>query len=139
MLKDAYYQPVNIKSFTHSKNYLALDGSEALDSEGNCVGTGVSLVDTKVVSAILCNYAQLKKGSYSNLEGDMWYLLKDFDRIAGKALAPYPLYERLMEMKIDGFQNAEIQNTLEKEFGVRHSMEYISSLWRKKIPALIAS
>jgi hypothetical protein len=28
---------------------------------------------------------------------------------------------------------------LEEEFGVRHSLEYISSLWRKKIPALIAS
>ena len=33
----------------------------------------------------------------------------------------------------------EIQAILEKEFGVKHSLEYISSLWRKKIPGLIAS
>ena len=25
------------------------------------------------------------------------------------------------------------------EFGIKHSLEYISSLWRKKIPMLIAS
>ena len=25
------------------------------------------------------------------------------------------------------------------EFGIKHSLEYISSLWRKKIPKLIAS
>ena len=28
---------------------------------------------------------------------------------------------------------------LEEEFGVTHSVEYISSLWRKKIPQMIAS
>ena len=28
---------------------------------------------------------------------------------------------------------------LEEEFGVKHSVEYISSLWRNKIPKLIAS
>ena len=28
---------------------------------------------------------------------------------------------------------------LEEEFGITHSLEYISSLWRNKIPKLIAS
>ena len=36
-------------------------------------------------------------------------------------------------------QNIEIQEQLEKEFGITHSLEYISSLWRNKIPKLIAS
>jgi len=31
-----------------------------------------------------------------------------------------------------------IQETLEIEFGTKHSVEYISSLWRNKIPKLIA-
>ena len=38
-----------------------------------------------------------------------------------------------------GYQNNEIQQVLEKNFGVLHSVEYISTLWRKKIPGLIAS
>jgi len=28
---------------------------------------------------------------------------------------------------------------LQQEFGIKHSVEYISSLWRNKIPGLIAS
>ena len=36
-------------------------------------------------------------------------------------------------------QNAEIQAVLQEECGVSHSAEYISSLWRNKIPKLIAS
>ena len=36
-------------------------------------------------------------------------------------------------------QNIEIQKILEEEFNTTHSIEYISSLWRKKIPQLLAS
>ena len=36
-------------------------------------------------------------------------------------------------------KNLEIQETLQKEFGIKHSIEYISSLWRNKIPKLIAA
>ena len=35
-------------------------------------------------------------------------------------------------------QNKDIQEALQKEFGIKHSEEYISSLWRNKIPKLIA-
>jgi hypothetical protein len=36
-------------------------------------------------------------------------------------------------------KNADIQEILNAEFGLNYSPEYISSLWRNKIPALIAS
>jgi hypothetical protein len=44
-----------------------------------------------------------------------------------------------MIYKIDGMQNIDIQQALQLEFGIKHSVEYISSLWRKKIPNLIAA
>ena len=50
----------------------------------------------------------------------------------------YPLYYDLLIYKIDGRSNAEIQFLLELKHGVTHSVEYISSLWRNKIPKLIA-
>lgn len=65
--------------------------------------------------------------------------MEEFDRISSKALKDYPLYERLVECKIDGLSNTKIQDILENEFDIKHSSEYISSLWRKKIPNLIAS
>ena len=54
-------------------------------------------------------------------------------------LEKYPVYQKIVECKIDGLQNAQIKELLEKEFNVSHSLEYISSLWRNKIPNLIAS
>ena len=63
----------------------------------------------------------------------------DFDNISAAALEKYPFYRRIVELKIDGLQNIDIQQTLQEEFGITHSLEYISSLWRNKIPKLIAS
>jgi len=60
------------------------------------------LLDPKVVSAILCNYSRLKEDSYGNFEADTWYLMYDFDELCSKALAEFPLYERIVEYKIDG-------------------------------------
>lgn len=139
IIKDAYKTPVCVKSTTHSKAPVNLDGEINFDKEGYCVSKGMSLTDPEIVSEILCNYSQLKQNSYSNFENDTWYLMEDFDKVATKALLDYPLYERIVEMKIDGKQNLDIQAALEEEFGIKHSVEYISSLWRNKIPALIAS
>ena len=63
----------------------------------------------------------------------------EFDDVSDRALKDYPLYYRITQLKIDGMQNIDIQKTLDKEFGISHSLEYISSLWRKKIPNLIAA
>lgn len=65
--------------------------------------------------------------------------MEEFDKISKIALQKYPLLYRIVECKIDGLQNSEIRDILQEEFGVRHSLEYISSLWRNKIPNLIAS
>ena len=44
----------------------------------------------------------------------------------------------MVEMKIDGRQNLDIQKAIEQQFQKSYSTEYLSSLWRKKIPKLIA-
>ena len=139
LVKDAYRKPICPKNVTHSRNPIMLDGEITLDENGYCVSKGVTLVDPKVVSAILCNYSRLKQDSYGVYDTYTWYLMEDFDDVSTRALADFPLYERIVEMKIDGCQNIEIQEALEKEFGIKHSVEYISSLWRNKIPKLIAS
>ncbi len=77
--------------------------------------------------------------SYGNFEKDTDFFMRDFDKLCTDALQDYPLYEKIVQMKIDGRLNVEIQEELEAEFGIKHSLEYISSLWRKKIPNLIAS
>ena len=139
VIKNAYRRPITLNKITHSKNVLPLDGKITIDEEDKLSSKGVTLIDPKVCSAILCNYSKLKEDSWGYFENDMWYLIYDFENICDKALANYPIYQRIVEYKIDKLSNAEIQLALQQEFGIKHSAEYISSLWRKKIPALIAS
>ena len=138
VIKNAYRRPLIPNKLIHSRSLLPLDGEICLGKDGSVISSGVSLTDPAVCSAILCNYSKLKGDNWGDFESDMWYLLTDFDNIAGVALEPYPLYLRLVECKVDGMQNIDIQKTLEEEFGIKHSVEYISSLWRNKIPKLIA-
>ena len=139
VIKNAYRRPIVLTQAIRSKNFIPLDGEITLDDEGYCVSKGVVLTDPAVCSAILCNYSRLKQDSWGNYETDTWYTIYDFENICDKALENYPLYMKIVEYKIDGMQNIDIQEALQQEFGIKHSLEYISSLWRKKIPALIAS
>lgn len=125
VIKNAYRRPITLTKITRSRNTPKLDQIE--------------LTDPKVCSAILCNYSRLKQDSYSDFENDTWFMIYDFERALDEALAPHPLYRTLIELKIDGMQNSAIQLELQRLYGIRHSVEYISSLWRNKIPMLIAS
>ena len=132
-------QTLNCKNIIKSKRVCRLDDGYSFDEDGYVIPEGVSLCNPIICSAVLCNYSGLKQDSWGDFEGDLWYFMEDFDRISSKALEPYPLYEEIVTCKIDGMQNIDIQERLQEKFGIKHSLEYISSLWRKKIPMLIAS
>lgn len=139
IIKDSWYKPIISKNITRSKHYIPLDDDFSFNDDGYVVPEGVSLCNPKVVSAILCNYSLLKEDSWGEFEKDLWFLMHDFDDVADAALKDYPLYDKIVEYKIDGLQNIDIQEKIQMEFGIKHSVEYISSLWRNKIPKLIAS
>ena len=123
LIKAAYRRPVTPNKICRSQSPRSLD---------------LDLKNPTVVSAILCNYSRLKQDSWDRFQDDTWYIMQDFDILCEKALKDYPVYDKIVEYKIDGLTNQQIQELLEKECGVRHSLEYISSLWRKKIPKRIA-
>ena len=139
IIKNAFRKPIIPIKLTRSKPTIYFD--ERITVKDCMVEKveGVSLLDPKVCSAVLCNYSRLKQDSSENFENDTWYLIYDFEIICDKALENYPLYKRIVEYKIDGKSNQEIQMLLNQEFGIKHSVEYISSLYRNKIPNLIAS
>ena len=139
LIKAAYRKPIIPNKLVRSKSYPALD-EEIVVRDGEIIAaSGITFLDPNICSIILCNYSKLKQEGYGNFEKDLWHLMEDFDVIAAAALEPHPLYKLLVECKIDGMNNNDIQTTLEEEFGIKHSIEYISSLWRNKIPKLIAS
>ena len=123
LIKAAYRRPIVPNKLSRSQSPRSLD---------------LDFKDPKVISAILCNYSRLKQDSWDRFQDDTWYIMQDFDILCEKALKDNKVYDKIVEYKIDGLTNLQIQELLEKECGVRHSLEYISSLWRKKIPKQIA-
>ena len=99
----------------------------------------ISFFNPDHLSALLCNYSALKEESYGNFTSDCWYMMEDLDNLVDKTLRKnYPLYFDLLVLKIDGRTNADIQWYLQMKYGIKHSIEYISALWRNKIPKLLA-
>ena len=139
VIKQHRKPPVQSMHLIRSEHRVELPWKTTFDEEGNVDKTSFSLVNPKVCSAILVNYSKLRENSWGDFAGDTWYLMEEFDKISKKALQNHPLLYKIVECKIDGLQNSEIRDILQEMFGIRHSLEYISSLWRNKIPNLIAS
>lgn len=139
IIKQSYQQPVVPCKLTRSSTtYIPLEDASYINDNRQLIIQGVSLMSPKVISAILCDYSKLKEDSYDKFSGDTWYLIQAFEELCDLALETYPIYKKIIELKIDRLQNNEIRDALQAEFGETYSVEYISSLWRNKIPITIA-
>lgn len=140
VIKSFYRQPMCFMNAVKGFSKIALDEKITVTPEGEIINNGlISFFNPKHISALLCNYSKLKEDSWSKFWTDSYYLMEDLDNLIEKTLKEdYPLYYDLLIYKIDGKQNAEIQSLLEEKHGVNTSVQYISSLWRNKIPKLLA-
>lgn len=140
VLKNSYKQPIycvnGIKSFSKIDLYEHI----TIDEEGNvhsdCL---IDIFNPKHISLLLINYSKLKEETYAHFTSDAYYLIKDLEDLVDKTLKDnFPMYFDLIVYKIDGKTNDEIQELLYQDYGIKHSVEYISSLWRNKIPKMLA-
>lgn len=141
VIKNAYKKPIHCANLIKSASKINLSENITINPDtGEPESDGyISLFNPKHISLLLCNYVKLKEDSWGKFTSDSYYVMRDLDDLIEKALkGKYPLYYDLLIHKIDGKQNVEIQSLLEMQHGVRHSIEYISSLWRNKIPKIIA-
>ena len=140
VLKSAYKPPISMMKITKSINQINLNEQIIIDSDMNPVSNClVSLFDPSHVCCLLCNYSKLKQGCWGRFSQDWWYLMEDFDSLIQRSLKEkYPILYDIMWYKIQGMQNKEISKEIKKKYNVTYSIEYLSSLWRKKIPKIIA-
>ena len=139
VIKNSYKQPSYSTSIIKSFAKLDLDENIVINEEGKPISDGlVSLFNPKHISALLCNYSSIKQECYGKFTSDVYYLMEDLDNLTEAVLKDYPLYADLLLYKIDGKQNIEIQKLIQQDYNITYSLEYISSLWRNKIPKLIA-
>lgn len=141
VIKNSYKQSIFCLNAVRNFNNMCFNENITINAADGSIQDKslISFLNPKHVSALLCNYSKLKEDCYGKFYTDGYFLMEDLDSLIEKTLKEkYPLYYDLMIYKIDGKQNIEIQRLLEKKHGIKHSVEYISSLWRNKIPKLIA-
>lgn len=140
VIKNAYRRPIYSLNLIKSFSKLCLDESFSIDEEGKPQSKGIiNMFNPEHISILLCNYSKIKEDVWDNFMSDSYYLMQDLDTLIEKTLKEaFPLYYDLLIYKIDGKQNTEIQQLLEQKYGIKHSIQYISSLWRNKIPKLLA-
>lgn len=140
VIKSVYRKPIYCMNAIKSFNKIDLSENITIDDAGDIHTNGIiSLFNPKHISALLCHYANIKEDAWSKFNSDSYFLMEDLDSLIERTLKDkYPLYYDLLIYKIDGKQNNEIQSLLLRDHGIKHSVEYISSLWRNKIPKLLA-
>ena len=140
VLKSAYRKPIYFMNVTKSFSHISFEENISVKADGSLDIQGTfSLLIPQHVSAILCNYSRIKEDSWDNFNSDSYYMIQDLENLIDEVFEKeYPLYYDLIIYKIDGKTNEEIQTLLLRDHGIKHSIEYLSSLWRKKIPKMIA-
>lgn len=99
----------------------------------------ISLQDAKLVSCLLVDYHKLQIEFGNNLDSDIKWILEDLEALIKESLSDKPTLLYILNEKIRGSSNIEIREGLIKIFNVDHTQEYISSLYRNKIPETIAN
>ena len=140
VLKNSYKQPINCLNGIKNFYSLNFDDNIIITQSGQIQDKSlISLMNPKHISALLCNYSNLKENCYGKFYTDGYFLMQSLDKIVDQTLEKkFPLYYKLLIYKIDGKSNLQIQSLLQQEFNIHYSIQYISSLWRNKIPKMIA-
>ena len=141
VLKEVYRRPMYSTNLVKSISRVNLQEKIQIDPDtGEIYSDGlITLINPFHVSLLLCNYSKIKEETYENFGSDLRWMMVDLDDLVERTFKEkFPLYYKLVIYKIDGKQNAEIQDLLYEEFEIKHSVEYISSLWRNKIPKMLS-
>lgn len=139
VIKNSMHQPMYAQKAIKSEFKIDLSENYYIDKNGDIQSDGlVTLLNPAHVSAILCNYTYFKQQNGS-IDADLTDLINELDRLIEQTLKDdYPFYYDLLWLKIDGVKNADIRTQLNEKHGYTYSVEYLSALWRKKIPKLLA-
>lgn len=140
-IRNAFKKPIYARSIIQSTPTYNMDGDTGYfgeNGEWNEVSENfLNLWDPKHVSEILANYSAIKEDSWDKLDSDLKWMLIDLEDAIDKALENEPVLKEILICKIDKMSNEDIQKVLLEKYGKTHSQEYISSLYRNKIPQLI--
>lgn len=139
LLKNSFRQPVGVSPTPTLPAKINLSGKRWVNQLGEPESDElINFFNEKHISSLLLFYPTLAEYTKGRNDDDFLYLIKDFYALVLRALSSeYPQYLDIVKMKWAGKTNAEIQQMLQDKYNNKHTVEYISALWRNKIPKLI--
>ncbi len=139
VLKNSYNPPITLTKITKSINQIQLDEKITIENNEPKSNGIVSVFNVHHVSCLLNNYSKIKEQCWGHFDNDWWYFMEDFDNLIEKALKDtYPVLYDILIYKIDGMQNKDIVEKIKEKHNVSYSVVYLSVIWQKKIPKIIA-
>ena len=140
ILKSSYRAPMHCMNLIKNFHQITFDEKITVVDEGEVHAEGLlTFFNPTHISALLRNYYTLKDSVRGKFNSDAWCIMQDLDNLIDQTLKEkYPIYYDLLFYKAMGYQNVEVQEAIYKKYKVKHSIEYISSLWCQKIPKLLA-
>ena len=97
-----------------------------------------SLFSPQTVKKILLNYQQLEAAAAHDAESDIYDLMDQLKTIITETFKDTPVLQDLLTCKICGYSNQETSDYLLQKHNTTYSLQYISALWRRKIPQKIS-
>lgn len=141
VIKNSAKPPVLVTKITKNFNKkINLDEKITIDENGQPVSDGIiSFFNPTHISQLLINYSNIKKEIAGHIESDFYYLIKDFEKLLIKALkGEYAIFLDIVKLKFKDKTSKEIVAAIKEKYKYTYSTEYISILWRKKIPKILS-
>lgn len=138
VIKGFFRGPINFSHVLKTPRKVDIQESIIL-TDDLPISTSLSLLNPASINLLLNNYSALKQDSYECLSSDFKYLILDLEDAIARTFTPDSHFRTILIGKIDGDTNKTIQSALAEKHSMYISAEYISTLWQKKIPNLIAA
>lgn len=134
VLIDQWMQPIVFKKLDHPYDWAAKQYSEDTPMR-QC---RIDLTNPDHIVQLFKYYGPLKQNNYSNFIGDMFYIILEYEELVEAALKPFPYLYDMYIWRIDQKSLAYVRHNLIMNYGLKYSEEYLSTIYTKKIPRLIA-
>lgn len=139
ILKTAYRQPMATTPTSKSSHRIELNETRGIGADGEPYSTSpVSLFNPSHISALLTHYSALNVSTKGRPSDDFYCLLREFEALVERTFADNPAFYEIIKQKIAGKTNEEIRDILSEKYSVHYASEYISTLYRQKIPKALA-
>lgn len=99
----------------------------------------ISLMNADHVALLLKYYDPLKIQLNGQFFSDLYWLLEELDALIEQTLRPHPILLDLVYWKTNKYTNEEINTMMLEKHNVSHTDQYWSTLWKKRIPKMIAA